>query len=465
MLVLIAASIALLVACDAEARPLVAPITSAIVIAAWLWSVLWKRDRELPIYDVGALFGFTTLLYTSIPLLGFLAGGLAFTALSDARLVAYSPSPSEIGAFGWKYVAYFAAFAASYLLFREPGTTSSRLDSPGQAATIAVWAWTSLAFGYLLLLWVTTGFSFSASYDDIQAAASLFKSLPLIVQQISHNIAGILQILKLALLVLLYASWNRKWCRRFVCAWIVIEVVASVVTLGSRTPLLLFLVANVLLYHRFVRRFSLGIATVVTATITSFAMLMGFIRSYLGVSDEIGIVAVVTASNEFQSMFGTGYDVAQRYAAGDLRVPWQIYFADIFRLVPQQLLPFEKLDPSQWYLRVIGYEGTGVGFMFGAIAESVISGDWIALGLRGITLGIVFAIAHRWHQRKQHNFYATIAYLWLCLNAYYSLRASTLYLMVWVVYLLLPTLALILLSRELLQMSVGGKRPSSPATN
>jgi hypothetical protein len=327
----------------------------------------------------------------------------------------------------------------------------NQFNSPGKATAVAVTFWLAGLLCYLTLLWAVSGFSFYASYDDLKSNAELYSSLPLIVQQLSHNVAGIFEIFKLALLILLYASWKERRYRWFIALWVVVEISVSVPVLGPKTPLLLFLVANVLLYHRFVQKLSLGKIAAMVVLLTCGALVLGFVRNYLGPADAQPDLPILSTSNEFQALFATGYDIAQRYAAGDLAVPWQIHIADFLRLVPQQLIPFEKIEPADWYLRLIGADGTGVGFMFGAIAESVVSGGWVGLAIRGGAVGVLFAFAHNWHSRRKQDFYVTLAYLWLCLHAYYCFRASMFYILAWAMYRLVPALALVVVSRNLLK--------------
>ena len=54
-----------------------------------------------------------------------------------------------------------------------------------------------------------------------------------------------------------------------------------------------------------------------------------------------------------------------------------------------------KIDPADWYLEVVGIQGTGQGLMFGVIAQSIIGWGAVELALRGIALGTLFALMHR----------------------------------------------------------------------
>lgn len=440
--------VAWFVFCGPNERPVVGPICAATFLFALMWTAISRRDRALPIFDVGAIFAFVMLLYTAVPQIGFMVGGLAFTVLSDSRMLQYNPTAYDVGAFGWRYVVYFAGFATAYLLFRRTADIAV-IRMPGKATTIAIIWWALVLAAFLVSLWGATGFSFLRSYDDLEGQQSLFESLPLIVQQVSHNAYGILLILKYALLIVLYSSWPRR--RWLIFCWIAAEVCITVATFGARTPLLHFLAANVMLYHIAVKPLSFGNAVGSVVVLTAGALIYGFLRNV--VEADIGDAPLLSTTNEFQSVFATGYDVAQRYFSGSLPVPLQVYFADVLRLIPQQFLPFPKIEPSGWYLREIGFDGLGIGFMFGAIAVGVITGDWPSLAIHGFSLGWILAVVHNWYGRHNKNFYVTLSYLWTCLAVYYCIRASTLYITVWVGYRLLPALLLIYMSAKLIRLA------------
>ena len=107
---------------------------------------------------------------------------------------------------------------------------------------------------------------------------------------------------------------------------------------------------------------------------------------------------------------------------------------DRYLVIPSQLLPFSKTDPAEWYLEVIGAQGTGVGFMFGVMAQAVLGFDWIELAARGALLGLLFALLHRWYVRRARRFWPTLLYLFVGIWSYYTIRATTFYLLHFVVY-------------------------------
>ncbi len=133
-------------------------------------------------------------------------------------------------------------------------------------------------------------------------------------------------------------------------------------------------------------------------------------------------------NNEFQVVFANSCHVLHMKKFNQLgEVPTTIFYSDVLRGIPQQFLPFKKVDISDWYLERLNLHGEGTGLMFGSVTQAILGWDWIELVLRGGLLGFVFASIHRWYARRSSSFWITLIYLWLCIFNYYSVRATTFY--------------------------------------
>jgi hypothetical protein len=104
-------------------------------------------------------------------------------------------------------------------------------------------------------------------------------------------------------------------------------------------------------------------------------------------------------------------------------------------LVPSQILPITKADPCVGYPVV---DGIGVGCVLSVISQAVIGFDRIELVVRGLVLGLLFALIHRWYARRQDGYWPTVFYLCLCIWCYYTFRGSTFYFAYYVLYRFLP---------------------------
>ena len=159
-------------------------------------------------------------------------------------------------------------------------------------------------------------------------------------------------------------------------------------------------------------------------------------------------------SNEFQGLFVTAFDLHKMEEAGTLRVPWQIYASEAYMFIPSQLLPFEKIEPGTWYIDVIGQAGQGVGYMFGVLSQTVLGLGWIELVLRGVALAVCLALLHRWYVRRTASLWSTVLYLFVSVMTYYTFRATTFWIVYFILYRFVPVLVAakaieLLLSRAL----------------
>jgi hypothetical protein len=144
------------------------------------------------------------------------------------------------------------------------------------------------------------------------------------------------------------------------------------------------------------------------------------------------------AGNEFQSLLGTTFHVYRLVNEG-IYLPTYLYLNDIISIFPpQQLLPFEKISGSEWYLRVLGISGTGQGYMWGVMSQAIVGFGWIELLIRGVLLGYICALFHNWYAKQPFGFIETLIYVYICLKIYNTYRDSTLAILSTVVWELLP---------------------------
>jgi hypothetical protein len=414
--------------------------------------ILTNRDGRLPVFELGAVCALITGLYATVPLVGFWLGGLVWTPLSDIRLYDYPPTGAQLVGIAWRYVVYFASFVVAYLWLR--GHTSFpvaeiSVDRATQAVIVAAF----LASGaFFLIVQLVFGVSLNASYESLREGTLSATDLPRSIQQVAGYGEGLLLVSKLCLLVLLFRRWARLRTRVFLMVWLGFEVFTAATQLGPRRDTAMLLIATVLLYDHLVKPLTTWQAVAGGASLLLGLLAFGFNR------DLAGATPSWTAANEFQILFGNGCDMLARVQGGQLEIPRQLYFSEPLMLIPsrwQPLLPFPVLDPSDWYLDVLHVRGTGVGFMFGVVAQAIIGGDWAELVVRGTALGLCFAWIHRWCSRRADSLWVIVLYVYLCLWCYYTVRATTFFMTYFVVYRLLPAMFLLWTARGVLR----GLRP------
>jgi hypothetical protein len=139
---------------------------------------------------------------------------------------------------------------------------------------------------------------------------------------------------------------------------------------------------------------------------------------------------------EFQIGFAGGFHLDHMIRTGIIaHVPWQVHVSEFVSLLPQQILPFEKLDPQVWYL---SFAGMRAYFMLSPIAQAAAGAGIPEVVLRGMALGLVFGGMHRWYLRAPNSMMRNVLYLGMILWSYYSIRATTFGFVYWWVYRFIP---------------------------
>ncbi len=213
------------------------PALVIVNVAIWFLVILWNRDRELPLFEVGddlrgihrALRGISVVRYLQ-------ADGL-WTAASDRRLRTWAPGTLELGRYAWGSVAYIAGLAGAYLAVRGRATAARRTAEPSFSHRVDD---RRLAVpGAAHVLRVALGVvrcDLQSVVPDVELGqVGLARDLPYVLQQISHNALGILSILKLCAIAYLLHRWSSMTARVVLIVWLTGEVTATVFRMGART--------------------------------------------------------------------------------------------------------------------------------------------------------------------------------------------------------------------------------------
>lgn len=427
LLFLCICGVAVLLSADSvDALYILSPIVIATLICAWFVKILWDRDGELPIVDIGVFCVIFTALYTIVPLLNFYFGGLSFGILSDGRLQSHNPSAAELGLFFINHIVYLASLTSAYLIFRKPNgrLPQSKLIPPNTALTwVLVGGFLIIKF-YFLILEFWFGIGFTSGYGDESA---ILKG-PLWIQQINGKLAGVHYVFYASALAFLILNKRKQIFRYFIFLVIAWEVVSSFIWPGSRGDLMTLILLSILYWHKFHGVNIRLLAIVLLSGFLSF-MFIGLYRSFASLTDMISILdgfqVIASATNEFQAMLGTGFDV-MKLVENDVKVPPILYFNDFTPMLPpQQLLDIIKLSGADWYLIQINQDGTGVGLMWSVISQSLIGFGLGELVMRGLILGWFLAAIHSWYQRRFIKFLPSVIYVLLCLYTLGTFRDTT----------------------------------------
>ena len=423
--------------------------------------LLTRRDGRFPFLDVGVMCVMVTTLYFVMPLVNFMAGGMAFTVLSDNRLFVYNPLPRDIVPLIWGAVLYLVAFCSVYVMLRGEGCPLDVAIAKPSRARIAVVTLLLAGLGlFILAIEVMYRVSLAPSYADLRAGVGLVTQLPYYLQQLVHNLQGMFLIAKQALLIVVFFYWRRVPIRVFGIAWLLAEIMWAVARQGARTEAVLLILSAALLYHRLVRPLSFSRVSLGGCVLLAAVLVAGFVRD---IGFEVGEMPVtpladvsfLSVTNEFQSLFGTAFDLHEKSARGHLTtIPWTLYVSEILQLIPSQVLPFQKIGPAEWYLELIGLKDSQVGFMFGVLSQGVIGWGWAELFGRGMLLAGVYAAFHRWYVRRAASSSATLVYVFICVWSYYTVRATTFYFIYFLLYRLVPFVVAVMIGERILSAAV-----------
>jgi hypothetical protein len=146
---------------------------------------------------------------------------------------------------------------------------------------------------------------------------------------------------------------------------------------------------------------------------------------------------VFSLATEFQTLFAGAYDLLWMKNNEVIdSIPLQFRFFDIVMLIPQQLLPFEKINVQNWYIDNSQNPGY---FMYNPIAQSILGFGWPELVVRGLALGMALGWLRRWYTRNSADFLKTLLYIWLIVVSYYTIRSTAFYFLAsFLIYRFLP---------------------------
>jgi len=435
---------------EAHSLDLLLPLIGLLVTGLAFTAILQRLSGgSLQYCELGFVFGGIVLLYGAFPLASLLARGQTFTVLDDVRLYAAQPGSAEIAAVGWYYAIFLACFAIAYLVTRG-NSTQRRVELP--VPGLDVIAATVLLLLLIQIFFLAIEFLFGgAAAQGYGGRYRAYLHLPRLVHQIANHLDGVILTLNLLLITALVTRWNQA--RAWIIGWLVLEAVLAWAFPGSRTRLFLLLVGFVISYHYLVQPLKLRSIVTVGGLGLVFFLALGVWRAsgLAGGAETSG--RLFAGGTEFESLFINAVDLARLKESKltDEIIP-TLYFGDLMRLVPQQLLPWVKIDLADWYVNKFypDYAKLGGGLAFGAIAESVVGIGIADIIWRGLAVGVGFGLLQRHFARGQVSYWRFALYLWIVLLSYHTLRNSTFTLLPLFFYQFIPAaIGVLALSRLL----------------
>ena len=253
-----------------------------------------------------------------------------------------------------------------------------------------------------------------------------YKGLPLLVQQMVNHLRGIG--LTIRMLLMAYMLFDYRKYKYYALAWLAIEFLGiGLFGIGARTALFVLVLSFVITYDLAVRRLSIAKLALVSVTVLFLFIGLGIVR-WMGSSSPDVQASILTSNNEFDGVFANAYDVRELAAAGDTKEIFpRLYFVDFTNLVPQQLLPFQKIDLEAWYVGTFysDLDAIGGGYAFGVIPEAIVGLGRFDILWRGALLGWIFALLQKHLLTNRKSFWSYGFYLWTMVLSFHTIRTST----------------------------------------
>lgn len=414
----------------ADASPVLWPLAATTIAVLIFFYTVRRRSTEFDIFELGTFYAAIVALYAIFPALAYLANGMEFGPLSDLRLFRAQPLPRELAPVFWCYFAYFAAFGAAYLARRSDDRKTSITFRLPERRTFAALVITLVAIKvFFVAIRVVYGIQSAETYNETYL---LYSNLPLILQQLLNHLNGM--VLTLEILIMVVLTRNFRKYRWWILGWFSLEFVTSVIGgVGSRTELFVLAVALAIGYHYSVKKLRLRVALTLGVIGMVLFIAMGVLRDKN--LAEAGTLNPLSFNNEFEAVFANAYDISQLRKTGEVREIFpEFYFSDVLALIPRQIVPFKKIDVSEWYSKTFypEYAETGGGLAFGAIAESFVGFGWLDAIWRGAVIGLIFAFLNNRLFRREQTIWSFGLYAWVLTFAYQCFRGGT--------FILLPRL-------------------------
>lgn len=411
------------------------PILAIVSYLIFILALNKKMKGEIRYVDVGLIFGSVVLIYLLFPAVGFLLDAFDFGVIADSRLV-QGFTLDEVNEVQGVYLAFYTSFLIGYLYFRRYQSVSVVSKDVEHKQEVVY-----ILFGTLMTYVITQviGAIYGANVTDYISSYTALSSAPLLVQQIQNVLTQ--AHLSFSICFIVYTCHSYPAFRKYILIWIFSLIAYATMTGGSRSyAFILFL--SFIISISFFSRFNFFM-------LLKSALMMLILFSVAGLFRNTDVdlnMLNIFLTGEFTSLFINALDL-NRYPSDyfDTEFRFTLYFADVIRVIPAQLIGVEKLDPAKWYAETFysEYQYAGGGFGFGLISESVIGFGFYEGILRGIILSLLFAKISNKILFKNTSLFSIFVYVWLSVSCYLAFRDTTFSLGVRSLYQILPALLLL----------------------
>jgi hypothetical protein len=421
-----------------------------------MWLVLaasyvngYRRDRRVPVDDIGLFWLAVLTLYATLPSLSWLLQGGYYGPLSGTRLLRLQPVSTDIIYLLNIALAYSGGFAIVYFIVGRqiPAAVPQaqpRISGAKMAGALAI----VLAFQITMLVLNVGGFM--GSPDSYIDSYRVVQQLPLAMRQVLKIGGGIAAVATLVLLISILQRWPSH---RYLFFFYIGVVLFSFDPEGSRAPIATGLFAIAIAWHVIVRPLSARWWVCAGSLGLLVFLVLGLLREVSFWTDYGALSPDGVGVGEFDALWANALELLQtRESGGRIDVPNVARFGELWAFVPSQVLPFQKLSLADWFVQTFypAYFEAGGGWAFGAIAQAVIGGGVLEAILRGSILGALAGWIMKWYRTPGGGWWRFPFYIYLLVFVFQSIRDTTFRLVSEAVQTALPAFVLIAVAAMLL---------------
>jgi len=372
--------------------------------------------------ELGPIFIWITFLYAFLPVLGIWLASQGIGSLQDSRL-GEQPDPLLVQAVAQSYAAFMVAFALAYGTIRRPNLQKPVVyPAPSFCDLITV-----ILFACVIKI-VSAGVQAGFGSNDAGTYIGSYTALreqSIVVRQLG-GVLGASDFAATVLLIFVAVAYKPKlW--PYITAVLILQVGIAVMGGGSRTSGFLSAFAYMVARSFYDRRQSTRGLILYGVIGVALFLFGGIVRSGQDLVEGLHVLKGIQGG-EFMSLFSTSLDLSARRADAELQaIKLGLYFVDLLRFIPQQIIGDIKIDPSTFYVMTYypEYSDAGGGLGFGVIAESSIGFGWPEALVRGALLGSLYATISNLCLNRKLTVIRGFIYVWFVVMSYQSIRDTT----------------------------------------
>ena len=379
---------------------------------------------SLSFADLSLVFISINFIYIIYPLLSFCLSGFIWTDISDARLRAYDLTSQELADFSLFHLCYFSGLVI-YSLFIMNRLSLSIKPTRSKSVDLLV----------LTLIFLISQFiSFLRIFPALESVY--------FYKQLNNAFSMIGYLSSLGIIIFCTIRWKLIFWRFLIYLFIFYHFTLVLLGLSGRTYFYMILLGFLIIYNRNIKIFPISQVLLLVFILFTLLLILGYVRT--NQLSYFGEYNFFSGSNEFTTILGTAYDLYHRlYIEGDLiDIPIYVRYNDFFLLIPSQFLDSYKWSTSDWYLEIIGLTGTGVGMMFGIIAQGIIGHGYIELLILGLLVGVLITSLAYFFNKHNEKLVMSIGFVFIATKSYYIYRAGFGYIIYFLIYNFVPFLLL-----------------------